>query len=343
MRNRYRILLHIVFWTLFLGVFIAFFYVDGKRITLNLFLRLGLGVTFFYINYAILVPLFLLKKKKFSYFISVLLLLILAYYTFPLLHPSKMPMFHPENFPLRMERFGKMNLPDGRPRFITVLFVFVAAVTGTVTRLYQKWEKDEKTRKEIESQKNKTELQSLKNQLNPHFLFNSLNSIYSLSVKKSDDTPEAIIMLSELMRYMLYKANNTKVLLKDELEYIENYIQLQRLRIANNENVRINIRGNVGSQQISPLLFISYIENAFKYGTDFSGKTEVTIDISIKETELQFKCSNLIGSRTVDEENSGIGMKNTQDRLHLLYPNKHWLHITSKNDKFNVSLTVKLV
>lgn len=342
MKTSYRILLHILFWFFLLGCFSAFFYVDGKRVNINVFYRLGLGITFFYINYSLLVPLFLFKKKKVSYFISVVLLLVVAHAIFGLLHPAKLHFLNLEHLPFKGERFRSMGFRDGRPKFITVLFVLVSVVMGTIIQVYQKWIQDENRRQEIESQKNKTELESLKNQLNPHFLFNSLNSIYSLSVKKSDDTPEAIIMLSELMRYMLYKANKNTVLLNEELAYIENYLQLQRLRIANNENVRINIRGNISAQKISPLLFISYIENAFKYGTDYSGNTFVSIDISVKDNELQFTCTNLIGSRTTDENNSGIGLENTKSRLLLLYPNKHSLTISEENNKFTVNLALTL-
>ena len=239
------------------------------------------------------------------------------------------------------EFYDSRNLLDKRPSKFTIIIFFnsVIIIIGTIIRLYEQWIENDRINKEIEVKKNKTELESLKNQLNPHFLFNSLNSIYSLSTKKSNDTPEAVIMLSELMRYMLYKAND-KSFLKDEL-HIENYIKLQHIRIAKNKNVKINIKGVISTQKISPLLFISYIENAFKYGTDFNGNTEIEIDISVKDNELQFKCVNIIGNRSKDEESSGIGMQNTKNRLELLYPNKHWLTTIEKDNKFMVDLKLK--
>lgn len=342
MNRRNPILLHIFFWFLFTSCFIASLYIDEKRIDINLFIRIAIGITVFYINYILLVPLLLFQKKKMFYFLGVITLLVISFYVFRFIEPKKIPLFN-SGFPPPDFRGPVLDrIRGGPPKFIIVLFTLVFIILGTITQLYQKLMHDDKTREKIESQKNKTELEVLKNQLNPHFLFNTLNSIYSLSVKKSDDTPEAIIMLAELMRYMLYKANNKLVLLKDELENIENYIRLQRLRVASNDTIKISIRGNVSNQKISPLLFISYIENAFKYGTDYSGNTEVTIAINVTENKLQFNCTNLIGSRPKHEEDSGIGMKNTRERLVLLYPNKHWLDFKEENNKFSIRLTLQL-
>jgi sensor histidine kinase YesM len=317
-------------WAILYSVVLFFVYSEGKEITLKICLRIAFGAVIFYTNYSLLVPHLLLKKKKILYLLSIIILLIVAY----------LIISNVFNF----DFYKNQNLLDKRPsKFIIIIFFnAVIIIIGTVIRVYEQWIENDKIKTEIEIQKNKTELEALKNQLNPHFLFNSLNSIYSLTVKKSNDAPEAVIMLSELMRYMLYKANDSKVLLKDEIQYIENYIKLQRIRIAKNENVKTNIKGIITSQKISPLLFISYIENAFKYGTDFKGNTEVEITISIADSELHFKCSNIIGNKAKDKESFGIGMQNTKNRLELLYPNKHWLTTVEKDNKFWVDLKLKL-
>ena len=305
-------------------------YAEIKEITLKVCLRITFTAVIFYVNYTLLVPYLLLKKKKILYLLSVVVLLIIAYLVI-----SNVFIF---------EFNDSRNLLDKPPSKFKIIIFFnsVIIIIGTIIRLYEQWIDNDRIKTEIEIQKNKTELEALKNQLNPHFLFNSLNSIYSLTVKKSNDAPEAVIMLSELMRYMLYKANDNKVLLKDELQYIENYIKLQYIRIVKNKNVKTNIRGIISKQKISPLLFISYIENAFKYGTDFNGNTEVEINISVKGNELQFKCVNIIGNRTKDKESYGIGLQNTKNRLMLLYPNKYWLTIVEKDNKFMVDLKLKL-
>ena len=170
----------------------------------------------------------------------------------------------------------------------------------------------------------------------------SMNYAANGTSKKSNDAPEAVITLSELMRYMLFQADQEFVLLKDEVEYIQNYLRLQRLRIANNENVKLNIRGELNQQKIRPLLLISFIENAFKYGTDFKGNTLVKIEIEIVQNELQFKCENIVGRKKKANETFGIGLKNTKEQLNLLYPNKYSLKIEDDSDYFSVFLKLKL-
>ena len=329
-KNKRQFFIHIFIWGILYSIILFFIYAEIKDITLKVCLRITFTAVIFYTNYSLLVPYFLLKKKILPYLFCVVILLLISY----------LIIFNVFGF----EFYDSRNLLDKRPSkfIINIFFNSVIIIIGTIIRLYEQWIENDRINKEIELKKNKTELESLKNQLNPHFLFNSLNSIYSLSTKKSNDTPEAVIMLSELMRYMLYKANDKKVFLKDELQYIENYIKLQHIRIAKNKNVKINIKGVISTQKISPLLFISYIENAFKYGTDFNGNTEIEIDISVKDNELQFKCVNIIGNRSKDEESSGIGMQNTKNRLKLLYPDKHWLTTIENDNKFMVDLKLKI-
>jgi len=329
-KNKRQFFIHIFIWGILYSIILFFIYAEIKDITLKVCFRITFTAVIFYTNYSLLVPYFLLKKKILPYLFCVVILLLISY----------LIILNVFGF----EFYDSRNLLDKRPSkfIINIFFNSVIIIIGTIIRLYEQWIENDRINKEIEVKKNKTELESLKNQLNPHFLFNSLNSIYSLSTKKSNDTPEAVIMLSELMRYMLYKANDKKVFLKDELQYIENYIKLQHIRIAKNKNVKINIKGVISTQKISPLLFISYIENAFKYGTDFNGNTEIEIDISVKDNELQFKCVNIIGNRSKDEESSGIGMQNTKNRLELLYPNKHWLTTIENDNKFMVDLKLKI-
>ena len=289
-------------------------------------------IIFFYINYIFLVPRLLLKKKSLYYFISAVMLLLVSIVILPEIFP-----------PMRIIK----SLPEKEIPFFLLYIrkasaLLILLISGTIIRIYTEWDKNEKGRKEIESQKVVAELQFLKNQLNPHFLFNSLNSIYSLTSKKSNDAPEAIITLSELLRYMIYRTNEDFVKLDNELNYIQNYLILQRLRIANNENVTLNIHGNITNQKIRPLLLISFIENAFKHGTDFKGNTMVDIDIYIDKNEFKFNCINLIGSTKKEDNNSGIGLKNTKDRLELLYPDKYKLTVIEEGNMFKLNLTLNL-
>ncbi len=329
-------LIHIVIWAIFLFLFFLQVYFNTGNFPFTFLNFLIVGILVFYVNYLYLVPKFLLNKKKYYYLISVISLIVIGVvlieFVLPkpaLTHLTELEDYKRPNF--RIFRFG-----------LPILFNLILVVIGTAIKMYSEWDKNIQLQKEIESQKSSAELHFLKNQLSPHFLFNSLNSIYSLTSKKSNDAPEAVITLSELMRYMLYQADNDFVKLSDELDYIQNYLKLQRLRIARNQDVTLNIRGSILQQKIRPLLLISFIENAFKYGTDFKGNTFVCIEINVNGNNLDFKSINLIGNRKQDPENSGIGLQNTKERLQLLYPNQHKLEIKEVSNQFIVHLDLNL-
>lgn len=243
------------------------------------------------------------------------------------------------------EKF-KGEIPKFRPnnpvfmgmQFLVGILLFAV---GSSVKLVEEWYKNERVKALIDTQKINTELSFLKTQLNPHFLFNTLNSIYSLANKKSDYTTDAIITLSELMRYMLYETNKTYVPLKNEIDYIKNYISLQTLRLKDSSGVRFNVQGNL-DHTIEPLLLISFIENAFKYGTDYTGKTNINIKIVIEEKKLFLFISNYISLTENKKSDSGIGLQNIENRLNLLYPNSHTLTIEKSNELYKVELVLKL-
>ena len=315
-------------------------FLENGKIPSRFLIIAGVSISVFYVNYSLLVPFLLLKKRTFFYILGVLVLVcfpLILIHVFPYPQPADIEGFE------KVESFAKKINSLGRFKYVfPVMFNTVFLVVGTTVRVYEQLLRNDRKKQLIESEKTSTELQFLKNQINPHFLFNSLNSIYSLTIQKSNDAPEAVITLSELMRYMLYQTNDEYVLLKSEIDFIQNYMKLQRLRIVNNEHININVHGIVSNQKIRPLLLISFIENAFKYGTDFKGNTEISIKIYVKEDEIQFTCVNLIGSRDKDSENSGIGLRNTKERLLLLYPEKHWLTVKEEDNKFIIDLTLKL-
>ncbi|MBP1841191.1 sensor histidine kinase [Formosa algae] len=330
-------LMHIVIWAIFLFLFFLQVYFNTGNFPITFLNFLVVGIIVFYVNYLFLVPKFLLNKKKSYYLTSVIALVLFGVILLEFILPKPSTLHHLAD----LNGYDKPNFKFfrfGLPLFFNLILV----VIGTAIKMYSEWDKNIQLQKEIESQKSSAELHFLKNQLSPHFLFNSLNSIYSLTSKKSNDAPEAVITLSELMRYMLYQADNDFVKLSDELDYIQNYLKLQRLRIARNQDVTLNIRGSVLQQKIRPLLLISFIENAFKYGTDFKGNTFVCIEINVNGNDLNFKSINLIGNRKQDPENSGIGLQNTKERLQLLYPNQHKLEIEEVSNQFIVHLNLNL-
>ena len=324
LKHKKHTLFHLIAWLILIFILSNYAFFQTGELAANVFYRIAYAMAIFYLNYSFLVPRLLLNNKKLVYFFCVMLTIACSKYLIETLFPNFAPISS-------VNRTAAL-----------VFFPIINIVLGTAIRIYQQWSIDEKNKKKIEEQKNLTELQVLKNQLNPHFLFNSLNSIYSLSFKKSDDAPEAILTLSELMRYMIYKANNDFVLLREDIEYIKNFIALQRMRLIKKAKINLSIKGNINDQKIRPLLFISYIENAFKHGVDIEGKTDISIDIDIKEEELEFNCTNLIGAKPIEKEGKGVGMKNTLEQLKILYPNRHKLQTFEKNNNFTVNLKLKL-
>ncbi len=202
------------------------------------------------------------------------------------------------------------------------------------------WFRTQKLKQELENERLQSELKMLRFQVNPHFLFNTLNNIYTLVYKKADTAPEAVLKLSALMRYMLYEADTNRVPLQKELNYITNFVELQKLRLASHQKVTFTITGTANSHEIAPLLLIPFIENAFKHSATASKKSNVAIDLSITKEKLVFTCKNDFNNQKASTLHSGVGLKNAEKRLQLLYPNSHFLHIGSDNNQFTVELTI---
>lgn len=329
-RRVQQVLLHLVLWLTFYSIWLFPFITQSRPMPPNLPVRMVLLVFLFYFNYFFLVPKLLLKKKTLIYLsvstAIVLGLVALMLYNFPEQEISRQNGPRPPLSPFAKYTIG----------------LYVPFVISTLLKIYTEWRKNDDLRQIVEKEKINSELQFLKTQLNPHFLFNSLNAIYSLSVKKSPDTSDAIINLSELMRYMLYEADKGFVPLKKELEYIQNFVKLQRLRLSDSENVTLKISGEYREKIIPPLLFISFIENAFKYGTDFEGKTNVKISLFIKDDSLHLYVMNKIGAFKKKSKNSGVGLINIKNRLDLLYPDSHELIVSDDGKTYEVNLTLKL-
>ena len=228
-----------------------------------------------------------------------------------------------------------------------MVLCFLSIAVSTSIKATEQWYSNEKERKEVENQKLSAELSFLKSQINPHFFFNTLNSIYSLAIQKSPKTPEAIVKLSELMRYIIYESDKPLVSLKKELEYINNYVELQQLRLMASVKVTYVIEGVAyGDIMIEPLLFLPFIENAFKHGVDSTRKCEIKIKFAIASDRLDFTVENPLvkqGRNQVrDLDSSGIGLTNSKKRLLLLYQDRHELNVTQSDDHFKVELAIKI-
>jgi LytS/YehU family sensor histidine kinase len=217
----------------------------------------------------------------------------------------------------------------------------VAAFYALLIKFTVDWFQSQKQKSELINQNQASELALLRSQINPHFLFNTLNNIYSLVYQKSDVAPDAIMKLSSIMRYMLYDANSDKVPLRKEIEYLNSFIELQKLRIKRKDFVEINIIGEVEDQPIVPMILIPFVENAFKHGNKKVDSPGIIINIQITKNKITYEIiSYLTDDSTNKDHTGGIGLSNTKRRLELLYPKNHMLDILQTIDKYIVKLEI---
>lgn len=342
-----QIILHLFIWFFFILASLMQFYESPFEINNDFFVQWATGIVLFYLNYYYFVPNMLLQKKHLEYLLVLTGLVgLFLFFRIQYFIPEFNEMPHPKMFDaVGNEILENKIFPKKRPLFFRVMpaFFYLSLISiSIIIRILSEYFNNQQHKLFVESERVTAELNYLRKQTNPHFLFNSLNSIYSLAHKKSDLVPDAIVTLSELMRYMLYETDNKTVLLEKEINYIQNYIELQKLRLNNIENIYVNIHGETKNKFIEPLLLISFIENAFKYGTDYRGNTHVKIKIKIEENILDFWVENRIEKFESDTENSGIGISNIKSRLNLLYAHCHTLTIVEKNQIYSVHLNLKL-
>jgi len=336
MKLRWQIVLHVLIWAILLGSFIALAVNNAKLSTgfvlVVLLLFPCINLTLFYLNYLVLIPHFLDKKAYGVYALStvgaIIFYGIIKYGVALIFKPIVLVhMGHETGF----WGFFLNTL------FTSLIFLFLSAVL----KFTIDWFLNERVQRDLENQRLTAELAFLKSQINPHFLFNSLNSIYSLAYQRSETTPDAILKLSEIMRYMLYECNDNKVDLAKEFQYLQNYIDLQKIRFANKAYIDFKIEGDPDHQHIAPLLLIAFIENAFKHGVANNPQTPIKMLIEVHDAHLHFYIQNKKHNNNRDPE-GGIGLSNVRRRLDLLYPQKYNLNIIDQPDSYTVELSLVL-
>ena len=211
---------------------------------------------------------------------------------------------------------------------------------GVLLYMSYDWFREVRRQKELEKQNLQSELKLLKNQLNPHFLFNALNNIDSLIRSDPEKASKSLVQMSDMMRYMIYETNVPEVYFRQELDYIKNYLALQRLQYDNPELVSYVLEGEAGDICIAPMLFIPFIENAFKHCTDKKAKEAICFHFQIQSSEILFTASNLYDplKRMNKDSSTGIGLSTVKRRLDFLYAGRYNLRINEENGYFGVSL-----
>ncbi len=330
--------IHIIIWLAFMILPLVFIESqEGKiRFVQMGWFLLSLIAGYFYLNYFILIPKLLFRGRTFAYILSLVTGLVV------IITLSEFYFFFLETYINHRSHHHHL---FGRFTFIPLTPALVAFAVSSSIKITSEWFINERQKKEMEAEKLLSELAFLKSQINPHFLFNILNNICSLARKKSDDTENAIIKLSQIMRYMLQDSKNERVPLEKEIEYLQNYIELQRLRISDQVRIDFNTEGRTDTIMIEPLLLIPFVENAFKHGVSYLENSEIMILLKAEQNFLLFRIENRIirPSGEMNLQESGIGLKNVVRRLELLYPGKHKLSVVNDGARYIVELKIQFL
>jgi sensor histidine kinase YesM len=332
------IIYHIIFWVAF-----YFILVIGDQSDTSLPFKLGLelvNVLFYvlivYFNLLYLIPRYLNPKKNLLWYLLLLSIVCL------LITPIKTLIYY---FILTGEPlYQELWLRNQSYILLTTFFV---AGSSTIYKIFSDWQKHQREKVVLQKQSLQSELRFLKSQINPHFLFNTLNSLYALTLKKSDDAPEIVLKLSEMMRYMLYECNERRVPLEKEVNYIRNYLDLEQLRHGEKFDIKFKVNGEVDNQKIAPLMFIPFLENSFKHGIAKQlHEGFVNIDLEVNDFDVNMTIENsknqtkpALNHRKVS---GGIGLVNIRRRLDLLYSEKYELDISETPNTYKVVLNINL-
>ena len=333
-----RIVYHSIFWliVLCLLIFLERYNTDwswGFTVT-NEIINVIFYALIVYFNLYYLIPNYLTKKRFLTY--GILLILCAILFT-----PLRIIVFY--------FKFNEMPIQQGELRnaqFGYFIVSFVIAGASTIIKIIGDWGKQLREKQELQTQTMQSELRFLKSQINPHFLFNTLNNLYALTLKKDDKAPEIVIKLSEMMRYMLYECNERRVPLSKEVNYIRNYLDLEKLRQGKNVDIRFEVEGQLKEQQVAPLMFIPFLENSFKHGlNNHLTKGFVNIKMNIDNNKVDFFIENSKPDAPPIQSHrrsGGIGLVNVKRRLDLLYPNQYTLKIDDTPKSYAVTLQIDL-
>jgi LytS/YehU family sensor histidine kinase len=255
------------------------------------------------------------------------------------------------NGPPPTGRPGMQGAPPNRPgngpqpmRLIDIVSIFLYVMTialGMAIQVTRQWRISRQQVVKAEADKVQAELSFLKAQINPHFLFNTLNNIYTLAITKNDRTADSIMRLSNIMRYVTDEVNHHFVSLEQEVNCINDFIALQRLRLNKKTQIEFSVEGKPEQKKIAPLLLMTFVENIFKYGISNHEPSVSTIQIIAGEDDIRFYCKNKIFNPATQVNRTGIGIANTKKRLEHLYPHQHLLNISNDNGFFSVELMLK--
>ncbi|MCK5469432.1 MAG: histidine kinase, partial [Cyclobacteriaceae bacterium] len=348
--NKFNLLMHFLFWGGYISLSV---FVFSGREEIDRALRMSLilvvpQMIIAYINMEFLIPRFLIKKKYLKYAGFVLLCFVGFYLFYEFVLTALFEQFGPPQHAAR--RFMNENSERSeRPFFgpmrrMRVIYGFTQALAiyflSTAFKTSQIALKREKEAANLKSENLNSELKFLRSQINPHFLFNALNNIYSLSIMKSEKTPEVILKLSDMLRYIIYDCNADRVPLEKEINYINNYIDLQKLKDDQMTNIEVNFEDTDLKCMIAPMILIPFIENSFKHSKiEDIENGWIKLKIENIDNQLMFSIVNSMPKDNYTKDKiGGVGLENVKRRLELLYPKSHKLNLESTKHEFSVKL-----
>lgn len=341
-----QIIVHIAAWGCFLMLPLIFYprpvdssFIPEQAVTPFFFISNFFYIGFYYFNTHLLFPRLLEKNKVFTYYIIIIGIMIF-FGSMPRLYQSYFGHFQRFSTSIPLHPFKNFHPPILSPGSISIFLLVFLFSTGV--KVMQKWMNSERRNKQIENEKLHAELSFLKSQINPHFLFNTLNNIYSLAESKSDLTPVAVIKLSNIMRYVLTEARQDSVPLEKEMQFINDYIELQKIRSTDKTSVGFTVVGDISGKKISPLILLPFTENAFKYGVSTRELSPINILIESCQGHIHFKIRNNKHNNGKNNlVNTGIGINNTRRRLDLLYPGRYELKIEDEPLTYTINLNIQ--
>lgn len=312
-------------------------------------------VIFYILNITLLIPKFISKRSYSNYFLSVLILLLLSLAIYYLINtflwdPERMMSNRPaflgnENMPKPRE-FGFMPNPIYFRTFSYIFRFLLILGLGTSFELIVLFDKERKRNDAMEKEKAIGQLNFLKNQLNPHFLLNALNNIYALARKKSDDTTDAILLLSDMLKHVLYEAGKSKIPIQQEIAFIQNYIKMEKLKFTEKNAPNINFTVSIQNVHylVEPLILMTLVENAFKHGISYITPSFILISLEENDVALKFSVINSFTNKhekTMNKSHAGLGITNLENQLSLIYPGKYSFLQKREKNLFKTFLTIK--
>jgi len=327
---------HVVYWVLFVILPMLMFNMDnfGKSSNYSFWTHITiLNFISFYLAYFILVPWIMSRKRLVSIIlVSLLWLICLTTLRSGINYIAMEVLNFWAKFPFSMEKQLTLGV------FNAIVYSFNAILIYFSIE----WYKERQYRSELVKEKQKSEIDLLKSQMNPHFLMNTLNNLYSLVYQGSSQASDAVLKLSDIMRYMLYDTSTDVVPLENEVRYLKSFIDLEMLRFGNQELVDFEVNGDISGKLIAPMVLIPFVENAFKHGNKFLPGMGIRVKLDVIKDDIIFEVMNFKASKDINkDQGTGIGLQNIRKRLELQYPGRHSLEITDGMDYFNVYLTLK--